>query len=389
MYSTLINIVDNIKFHFKDLLETLLNAEREEYLKNNQDTKGNGFYTRSLGTKQGTIDNLKVPRTRDGSFKSQLIPRKHSDASLDQLVTELFIEGVSTRRIEDILKKCFKTSLSHTSIANIAKAGEEEILQWTQRSLDTHYACIFIDAFYFPLKRGTSSQEAVFVALAITPQGHREILGYWIPGGCEGAANWEEILRDIQNRGVQQVDFIIADGLTGIQGAISRVFPRAKYQYCVLHGIRSTINKVRASDKKELSSDLKWIYQALDFGGAKIGLWDFRKKWEKKYPKVVSFWENNFIELTNFMVLPRELWKYVYTTNWVERSHKEIKRRLKAMEQFQSEESAEGILYLLYSRQNEKYSAGINHWKVLYEKYCQALECIDSAEAESERKVVI
>ena len=373
MYSTLFNIIDDVKLHIKSLLESMLNVERSEYLKNHKETKGNGFYSRSLGTMHGTIEDLKIPRTRNGSFKSNLLPRTHSDKELDQLVTELFIEGISTRRIEDILKKCFKTSLSHTSIANIAKAGQEEILKWTQRSLDRHYACIFIDAFYFPLKRASSSQEAVFVAFSITPEGHREILGYWIPGGTEGASNWEDILRDIQNRGVQQVDFIIADGLTGIQGAIYRVFPKAKYQYCVLHGIRSTLTKSRASDQGEIASDLKWIYKAKDFDDAKVGLWNFTKKWEKIYPKITTFWETHFIELTEFMVLPKELWKYVYTTNCVERSHKEIKRRLKAMEQFQSEESAEGILYMLYKRQNEKYIAGINHWKALYAEYSQTI----------------
>ncbi len=119
---------------------------------------------------------------------------------------------------------------------------------------------------------------------------------------------------------------------------------------------------------------MKWIYKAKDFDHAKIGLWDFIKKWERIYPKATSFWEQHFIELTEFMALPQELWKYVYTTNWVERSHKEIKRRLKAMEQFQSEESAEGILYMLYKRQNERYeSAGINHWKDLYIQYRQTI----------------
>lgn len=373
MYKTLFNMVDSMKFHYKKLLESMLKAEREEYLKDNSETKGNGFYKRSLRTMQGTINNLMVPRTRNGSFKSHLLPTSHCSGNLDELISELFIEGVSTRRIESILKKCFGSNLSHTSIANIAKIGKEEVLAWTQRTLDKHYACIFIDAFYFPLKRGTTSKEAVFVALAITPKGHREILGYWIPGGSEGASNWEEIFRNLQNRGVKKVDFIVADGLTGMQDAINRVFPEAKYQYCVVHGIRSTLNKVRASDKKDISLDLKWMYKAEDLDNARIGLWNFIKKWGKKYPKVIQFWEKNFTELTNFMVLPKPIRKYVYTTNWVERSHKEIKRRLKVMEQFHSEESAEGLLCMLYKRQNEKYLSGVPHWKALYFEHSQGI----------------
>lgn len=362
-------MIDDFKITIKTTIEMMLNQERKEYLKEHRETKGNGFYSRSVKTVFGKINNLNMPRTRDGSFKSGIITQKQYDNSLAKLIIELFVEGVSNRRVEGILKKCFNVKLSHASIANIAKAGKDEIRKWTERSLKSHYACVFIDAFYFPLKRNSTKQEAVYVAMSISPEGHREVLGYWIPGGNEGATNWEEILISMQKRGVKKIDFIIADGLTGIQGVISRVYPQAKYQYCVLHAIRSTLNKVRAADQREVGVDLKKIYHANNQDEAKIGLFDFMDKWEKIYPKATIFWKKHFLCLTQFMVLPQEIRKYVYTTNCLESSHKETKRRLKVMEQFQSEQSAEWILYRLYKRQNEKYTAGINHWKGLYAEY--------------------
>lgn len=123
MYSTMFNIVENLKIRFKQLLESMLLSERKEHLQRHTETKGNGFYTRSVATKYGTIEKLKVPRARDGSFKSQFFSTRHTDSELEDLVTELFIEDISTRRIEGILQKCFGTSLSHGSIANIARAG--------------------------------------------------------------------------------------------------------------------------------------------------------------------------------------------------------------------------------------------------------------------------
>ena len=369
MHNALDAMIDHFRLGLKQLLEKMMVIERGEYLKNNSDTKGNGFYTRTIASKSGSIEGLQVPRTRNGVFKSELIPRRHSVNELEELVTELFIEGVSTRRIEGILNKCFNISLSHSSISNIAKAGEEEVKQWIERPLASHYACVFIVAFYFPLKRETSSKEAVYVAMSISEEGAREILGYWIPGGCEGASNWEEILRSLKQRGVKIIDFIISDGLTGIQDSISRVYPDANFQYCVLHAVRSSLNKVRAFEKDAVSKDLKKIYNSENKDLAIEAFDEFKVNWGKKYPKVIKFWKKHLNELLQFMLLPKELRQYVYTTNCVERNHKEIKRRLKAMEQFQNENSAEGILYLLYKRQNEKYLSGIKSWKKLYREY--------------------
>ena len=198
MYSTLNEIVDTLRVIFKDLLESVFLEERKEYLDKHPETKGNGFYSRSLKTTLGTVKELQVPRVRDGSFRSQIFSKERRDEEIEKLATELFIEGISTRRITGILDKCFGVSLSHGSISKLARPGIEEVKKWIERPLNKEYAAIFIDAFYFPLKRETVEKEAVYVALGITPEGYREVLGYWIPGGAEGSSNWENIFNKLK-----------------------------------------------------------------------------------------------------------------------------------------------------------------------------------------------
>jgi putative transposase len=343
--------------------------ERNIYLEKSLNTKANGFYERKLNTMLGEIPNLEIPRTRDSLFSSDLLPKLKTEDSLALLISDLYSAGISTRKIEELLINRFGVSLSHSSVSRIASVAYEEVQQWKTRTLK-NYSVIFIDAFYFPLKRETVEKEAVYVALGIDQEGQREVIDFWIPGGAEGASNWEEIFHELRFRGVTEVDYIVADGLTGISQAIDKVFPDAKYQYCVLHACRTSLNKCRATDKKQIATDLKTIYFANSKEEAKIALNAFIEKWKRCYPKITGFWEANFTNLTSFMSLPNKLWGYVYTTNWVERLHKEIKRRIKSMEQFQNEQSASNLLYVLYRDRNDKYKRnGVNGWKDLYKQF--------------------
>lgn len=361
------NILDNVKGFFKSILEKMMIEERTIFLET-ANTKANGYYERSYSSVLGEITDFKIPRTRDGAFRSELVPKRKTNSNLDELIAELYAAGISTRDLESVLKKQFGVVLSHSTIARISQVAYEEVEKWKKRALKD-YDVIFIDAFYFPLKRDTVEKEAVYVALGIDGNGHREVIGFWIPGGSEGASNWKEIFQGLKERGVNNISYVVADGLTGISDAIHSVYPNALHQYCVLHGCRVSLNKTRAMDKKEVSEDLKMIYFANSQLDAKNALLKFVVKWKRVYPKVTTFWEENFEKLTAFMSLPNQLWRYVYTTNCVERLHKEIKRRIKSMEQFQNELSAEKILYSLYKEQNENYKkSGVNGWKDLYKR---------------------
>ena len=180
-------------------------------------------------------------------------------------------------------------------------------------------------------------------------------MGFWIMGSeGESAKNWEEILRELAQRGVERVGLFVADGLAGLEEAIKKVFPGADFQRCVLHAVRSTLQKVRKVDRAAVAEALKKIYRAANKEEAKKALEDFISKYAKLYPKAVKLWVENFEKLTTFLHYPLPIRKHIYTTNLLERVFKELKRRLKVMELLQSEGSAERIIFILLQQIEEK-----------------------------------
>ena len=226
--------------------------------------KANGYYKRNLNTIIGEIENLKVPRTRDGKFHSVLIPYKRKNTfKLDQIVRALFTSGISTRKIGDILKELYGISLSYATISNMANIAIEDIEKWKNRKLHSEYAVLFLDATYFPIKRDTVEKEAIYIVSGILPDGHREILGYWIPSGREKASIWSDILLELkEKRGIGKVYFIVSDDLTGIDDVISDIFPDAIHQLCINHIMRNIEKYVRVKDRQEIINDFKEIYKS-------------------------------------------------------------------------------------------------------------------------------
>lgn len=363
----------------KFILEILLEYERQIYLEENKHkTKGNGFYSRNLKTSIGELSELRIPRTRDNQFKSQLIPtRKHATEDVDKLVSRLIYAGVSTRKIVKLLKEIYGTKMSHTHIARMSEIAYETIDKWKKRSLKKEYAVIFLDATMYPIKRDTVEKEAIYVAIGITREGYREILGYWIPGGAESAYNWREILSEMKERGVEKVHFIVSDDLTGMKNQIKEVYPDTKYQTCALHVIRNICKKIRVQHRATISFEWKEIFNVNTKEEAEKLFSLFREKWRKVYPRLVSNLEDKKEDLFTYLELPKEIRKMVYTNNVLERLFKEIKRRLKSMEMFQSESSAEKYLYVLLQEQNERFeSRKLKNWCYYFEIYLEKNQVI-------------
>ncbi len=364
-------ILAHIKEKVKETLEEMIKEERQAYLEKNLQTKANGYYLRSLNTPIGRLEDLRVARTRDGNFSSELLPyRKSYMPGFNRLIWALFYAGISTRKISKVLEALYSMNISHAMASRLTEVAREEIEKWKNRPLGRRYPVIFVDGTYFPIKRGSVSKEVIYVAVGIREDGRREILAYEIGGEGESASVWKELLRQIKERGVEEVEIIVGDGLVGLKEAIAQVYPGSRYQHCILHAVRNTLAKVKVRDRSEIARELKEIYKASSMEKALKMLKRFAGKWGKKYPGVVKWWEERAEELLAFMEFPEEIRGMIYTTNQVERLFKELKRRLKVMEVLQGEESAEKVVYVILRELNERYmSRKLRGFETAMERY--------------------
>jgi len=196
-------VEERIKTMVKELLEILMKEEREIYLENHP-TKANGYYTRDLLTLVGPLEDLKVPRVREGDFHPQILPyRKRASLELPEAILALYAVGVSTRKISSFLEGIYGAFYSPQSISRLIEVTQEQVKAWRERPMSEEYYAVFLDGTFLSVRRGKTAKEPVYIALGIKPDGRREILGFWLFGAeGESARNWEEVLKDLKRRGV-------------------------------------------------------------------------------------------------------------------------------------------------------------------------------------------
>jgi putative transposase len=333
----------------KEKLEMLMREEINNFLQverpDLRDSK-NGYYQRSLHTRFGKIENLSVPRDRLGEFHTQLFdPYQRRDGWLEEAIIKMYQSGMSTREIGKFIEKILGSSYSATTISNITDVALEDIRNWHQRPLNKRYSVLYLDGMYINLRRGVVEKEVIYFVLGVTEEGYREILGFYV-GGKESAFGWREILQDLYTRGVHEVLLGVFDGLPGLEEAFKAVFPKADVQRCVIHKVRNTLNHVRKKDQYEIVEDLKAIYRSFTKKAALEQFEFFKDKWEKKYPKEVQSWEKDLPVLLTFLDYPSDIHSVIYTTNWIERTIKDIRKRLKPMNSLPDVHAAEKIVFL-------------------------------------------
>jgi len=346
---------DLVKEVVKQTLESIMTAEREVFLKEHGGTK-NGFYVRNLDTALGKLKNLKIPRDREGRFKTKLIePYKRRDINLEDLILGMFASGMSARAVAQALESVFELKYSPSTISQISQVTLEEINKWKQRKLKRRYSVIMLDGMWLSVRRDTVEKEVVLFALGIDEEGYREILDFEV-NPSEGAESWLEMIKRLYDRGVREVLLFVADGVTGLEERIKKYFPKADFQSCVVHKVRNTLNKVRAKDRKKVAKDLKRIYQSSTEEEALKGFEKFKEKWESKYPKVVKSWEQELYKLLTFLKYPESIQRVIYTTNLIERTIKEIRKRVKVIGALPSVSAVEKFVYLRVAMLNDRWS---------------------------------
>lgn len=343
----------------KEKIEYILREEIKSVLENEPVGDGNsrnGYYPRTLDTMYGRVDDLSVPRDRKGDFTTNMFePYQRRMVAVDELVVQLYQHGVGVRQVGKIMQSLLGEQYSPGTISNITSAVMEDVIKWQNRPLKQRYCALFLDALFVNVRRDTVGKEAVYIVLGITPEGHREILGFYV-GGVESSNGWKEILQDLRNRGVQEVLLGAFDGLTGLEEAFRSIFPKADVQRCVIHKVRSTMNKARKKDQAELSMDLKKVYTSSTYEEAEEMFGMVKKKWKKNYSRELASWEEDLPVLLTFLGYPKEVQQYIYTTNLIERTNKEVRKRLKTMNSLPNIEAAEKIIYLTSIDYNERWA---------------------------------
>jgi putative transposase len=276
-------ILDQFLERFKEFLEEIMVNEREDYLKEHRDTRGNGFYKRNPKTMFGEME-LDIPRTRDGNFKPSILPeRKRVTFMLDEIVRALFYAGLSSRKTGEVVKNLFGSSVSSSFISSNLNILEEVIERFKNRELIEEYPVLIIDATYVPIRRDSVEKEAVYAVIGLRKDGKREILSYFIPGGNEKASVWKDMFVKLKKQGLKEVKMIISDDLSGLEEAIQEVFPEVEHQLCWFH-LKSNIKKrVRKKHFEEIMKDLEYVLTSPDEETGRKRLEEFIAKWSKLY----------------------------------------------------------------------------------------------------------
>jgi putative transposase len=320
-------------------IEGLMQVEREEYLKEikGRDVydKANGYYSRIFRSLQSNGLVINIPRTRNNTFSPLALELiKLNQDQVNHLALSMYKKGISTRDVKDLLKTCFNESLSATSVNKLAKEFGVLRKAWENEKLDKYYKVVYLDVVFITVKRGNNYQkEGVYIGYGINSLNKRELLILDI-NPTESASIWEEQLKNIKKKGVERIDLIVSDELTGLNNQVSKIFPCSFHQICVVHKYRNVLRKVRASDKTEILLDLKEVFNNFESSNsienAKLKLYKFLNKWKLKYPFLRNCFKteniNNYFAYLNF---PAKVRRFIYTNNSIENLNKQIRKATK------------------------------------------------------------
>jgi putative transposase len=281
-----------------------------------------------------------------GGSRSGERPAKKPPVDIESMVMSLAAKGLSNRQISNHLSEVHGQTIRPESVGRIADRVMDELAEWQTRPLDLVYPALFIDAMVVKIRGGKTANRPVHTAIGINVDGSRDILGLWIGESAEGAKYWHEVLTEIANRGVEDVCFLICDGLKGLPDAVNAVWPQAIVQTCVVHLLRNTYRYANRNDTHKLARDIRPIYTAANEQAAKERFTELKKTWGERYPAIIKLWENAWPEFVPFLSYSPDIREVIYTTNPIENLHSQLRRSVRAHGYFHNEQAALKCLYL-------------------------------------------
>lgn len=351
------------KQFMKSMIEEMLQAELEDHLEQKENSSKNGTYSKTVRSDAGEL-RLNIPRDRKSEYKPQLIPKgKTTISGIDDKIISMYARGMSLRDIEKQIKEMYDVEMSDTLISRIIDKITPQITAWQNRTLETIYPIVYMDAMVFKIKddNGFYKNRALHFAIGITLEGKKDLLGMWLTDN-EGAKFWLSIVTELKNRGVEDILIASVDGLKGFSEAINSVFPQTIVQRCIIHQIRYSMKYVGSKYQKEFMSDLKLVYKAPTKVAAEDALLELESKWGKRYPMVVNSWMNNWSELSSYFEYTEPIRRIIYTTNTVEGFNRQIRKITKSKGGFSSDEALYKLVFLIYRDISKKWDKSISNW---------------------------
>ena len=319
----------------------------------------NGYYQRSLVTQFGTIGDIRVPTLRDASFRTKVFRRyKRYQDIVEDLIEDIFLAGVSTRRVGAAISKLLDVKVSHGTVSNITKRLDKKVKAFHKASILDEYQYLFLDAITLKIRHNSKyHNRKVLVAYGITVFGQRKLLAFMQSRG-EAANSWEALVNDIYRRGLEgkNLRLITIDGSKGLRNALRLVYPRVLVQSCWAHKLRNISNYLKKAYQDDCVAQARRIYQAKSKHLAIEEFKSWKKTWNKKAASAVYCLEKDLEELLNVFDCPKKHWIKVRTTNVIERSFKEVRRRTRVFSCFSNRQSCERIIYAIFTHLN-------NQWK--------------------------
>ncbi|WKY43752.1 IS256 family transposase [Eubacteriaceae bacterium ES2] len=336
----------------------------------------NGFRERELTTRIGGV-TLRVPRHRNGEFSTTMFQRYQcSEQALMLAMIEMVINGVSTRKIENITEELCGQSFSKSTVSKLCENLDPIVEEFRQRPLEKYYPFVIVDAMYIKVREDNRVRsKGLLIATAVNENGNREVIGFQI-SDTESETSWGDFFNELKQRGLSDVDLIVSDNHKGLVNAIKKHFQGSSWQRCQTHFSRNILDKAPKNQQPELKRCLNRLYNAASIDEARCLLKETLTNFESKAPKAMALLEEGFDDVMSVMDLPEKYRKRLRTTNSIERLNEEIRRRYRVIRIYPNEQSVIRLLGALLMEQDEKWSSGRKYFDM--EEYYEFINSLSS-----------
>jgi putative transposase len=325
---------DSFKELLREVLQEVLEQEMTDTLGAGKGERSpgrlgyrSGYYGRALVTRVGKLE-LRIPQDRQGHFSTQIFERyQRSEKALVSALAEMYIQGVSTRKVKAITEELCGHAFSASAISAVNKTLDESLERFAKRELTETYPYLVLDARYEKVREdGVIRSQAVQIAIGINDEGRRQILAVEL-ANRESQTSWRDVLLELKSRGLRGVEFVVSDDHPGLKRAIAEVIPEAVWQRCYVHFLRNALDHLPRKAVDDCRQELRWLYDRRDLSEAQQDLTQWLERWGTRYPKLCEWVEENIGETFSFYRLPLQHHKHLKSTNMLERFNEEIKRR--------------------------------------------------------------